>query len=198
MLPVWEFGDKFWNWLREIDVGIGKLVAREGCRHCGGPLHRGDYPRKPRAGLLPIAEEAFCSRVSFCCGRRGCRQRATPPSVRFLGRRVYLGVTVVIAGVLARAAATARVLKRVTGIPARTVKRWQDWWRGGFVESRLYAEERGRLMPPLDVAALPESLVERFAIAGRELGEALVHTCAFLAPLTTASVEDGARFVRLG
>jgi hypothetical protein len=111
---------------------------------------------------------------------------------------VYLGVTVVIAGVMARAAATGGELRRLTGIPPRTVRRWQDWWRTGFVESRLYAEERGRFMPPLDVAELPVSLLERFAVAGGELGETLVCTCAFLAPLTTASVQDGARFVRLG
>jgi len=29
--------------------------------------------------------------LSFCCDRDGCRKRVTPPSVRFLGRKVYLG-----------------------------------------------------------------------------------------------------------
>ena len=196
MLPVGEIGDKFWKWLFEIDVRIGRLVAVEGCRHCGGPLHRGDYPRKPRGGPFTVAEEAFSSRISYCCGWRGCRRRATPPSVRFLGRRVYLGVAVVVAGVLARAAATAAEIKRRTAIPPRTVERWRAWWQTGFVESRLFAEQRARFMPPLELAGLPVTLLERFAIAG-EAG-ALVRTCAFLAPLTTGSVADGSRFVRLG
>jgi hypothetical protein len=118
--------------------------------------------------------------------------------VRFLGRRVYLGVAVVIAGVLARAAATAAEIKRRTAVPPRTVERWRAWWQTSFVESRLFAEQRAHFMPPLELAGLPGTLLERFVVDGNELAGALVRTCAFLAPLTTGSVADGARFVRLG
>jgi hypothetical protein len=34
--------------------------------------------------------------LSLCCSRDGCRRRMTPPSVRFLGRRVYLGAVLVL------------------------------------------------------------------------------------------------------
>ena len=42
------------------------------------------------------AAEAFSRRFSLCCGRDGCRHRATPPSVRFLGGRVYVGAVVIV------------------------------------------------------------------------------------------------------
>src|SRR5271157_4368665 len=71
-----------------------------------GPLHRSDYDRKPRGALIAPAGEAFVRRFSLCCGREGCRKRATPPSLRFLGRRVYLGAVVLVASMLAQALGT--------------------------------------------------------------------------------------------
>jgi hypothetical protein len=195
MLDGLVLGDKFFETLLQLDQAIGAAVAAGGCRHCGGPLHRGDYPRKPRGGLIATAPESFSTRISFCCGQEGCRRRATPPSVRFLGRRVYLGGVVVIASLWARVVATAREVKRRTGIPPRTVARWLAWWQTGFVASRLYREQSSRFMPPLEVGALPTSLVERFLWTSG--GNALIRTAGFLAPLTTQSVGDGACFVRV-
>ncbi len=197
MLPSLTIGDKVFRWLVDLDEGICARVAAAGCGSCGGPLHRGDYPRKPRGGILAVVGEAFSTRLSLCCGRQGCRRRATPPSVRFLGRRVYLGVAVVIASIVSRAAQTAREVRRATGIPSRTVSRWRAWWQTDFVESQLFQEQRGRFLPPLEIAALPSSLVERFVDAGRDVASALVRTLGFLAPLTTQSVARGARFVRV-
>ena len=197
MVPVCAVGDKILQWLVDVDEGTCRRVAAAGCALCGGPLHRSDYPRKPRGGLLAVGGEAFSRRLSLCCGREGCRRRATPPSVRFLGRRVYLGVAVILAGMASRARATAGAVKRTTGIPARTVARWRSWWRTRFPESRLMQAERGRFLPPVVVEELPASLVERFDRAGGDLVEAVVRTLGFVAPLTTASVQDGSRFVRL-
>jgi hypothetical protein len=196
MLPSLTFGDKNFRWLVEIDEGICAQVVAGGCILCGGPLHRSDYPRKPRGGVLAAIGEFFSTRFSLCCGRDGCRRRATPPSVRFLGRRVYLGVAVVMATILSRAARSPREVKRTTGIPSRTVSRWRSWWQTGFVESRVYQEQRGRFLPPLEIEALPGSLLERFAGAGVTAATALLRTLGFLAPLTTASVPGGSRFVR--
>ena len=53
------------------------------------------------AGGSPQPAEAFGRRFSLCCGREGCRHRATPPSVRFLGRRVYVGAVVIVASAIA-------------------------------------------------------------------------------------------------
>jgi hypothetical protein len=66
-------------------------------------------------GLMAAAAEAFTRRFSLCCGREGCRRRATPPSIRFLGRRVYVGAAVIIASVVALAMTAAGALRRAIG-----------------------------------------------------------------------------------
>jgi hypothetical protein len=58
-----------------------------------GKLHSAKYKRKPRSGSKKC-EELY--RHSFCCDQDGCRKRHTPPSIRFLGRRIYYGVVVVL------------------------------------------------------------------------------------------------------
>lgn len=197
MLPSSPLGDKIFQKLVEIDEETCRRVAAAGCPFCEGPLHRGDYPRKPRGGLLGACGEVFTRRISLCCGRTGCRRRSTPPSVRFLGRRVYLGVAIVLASIAAQAATTPREVRRTTGIPSRTVARWRAWWQTEFPSSPLFEEARGRFMPALQIAALPASLVERFAARAGSVEAALVRTLGFLAPLSTRSVRGGSRFVRV-
>lgn len=94
-----ELGREFFEGLTAIDEAIVAQAASERCRWCGGPLHRSDYPRKPRGGAIAVAAEVFSRRFSLCCGREGCRRRAMPRSVRFLGRRIYVGVVVIVAPV---------------------------------------------------------------------------------------------------
>ena len=36
--------------LSDFDRRIAAAVAAAGCQHCGGPLHQGNYERKPRGG----------------------------------------------------------------------------------------------------------------------------------------------------
>lgn len=72
-----------------IDYDLAEATRLSQCRLCGGPLHVSNFLRKPRGlGFAPAEEER--RRLSFCCGREGCRARSTPPSVRFLGRRMYV------------------------------------------------------------------------------------------------------------
>ena len=79
----------FYELLFQIDESIAAEVRARGCS-CGGQLHRALYPRKPR-GIRCALDESYQSRLSFCCAQDGCRRRHTPASVRFLGRKVYLG-----------------------------------------------------------------------------------------------------------
>ena len=196
MLPTFPLGDKIFRWLVKVDEETSRRVAAARCQHCGGPLHRGDYPRKPRGGLLAVAGEVFTKRISLCCGWEGCRRRSTPPSVIFLGRRVYGGAAVVLAVMVAETAKRAREVRRETGVPPRTVGRWRGWWQKRFPRSRLYREERARFMPPLERTRLPGSLIERFERVGRCAEEVLVRVLGFIAPLSTTSVTIGASFVR--
>jgi hypothetical protein len=188
-----ELGGEFFEVLTTIDERIVKKAAAEGCVHCGGPLHRGDYPRKPRGGAIGALGAAFDSRFSLCCGREGCRKRATPPSVRFLGRRVYVGAAIVIASALAVLVTTAAEIRRKTGIAARTVRRWRAWWRGPFTKTAAFVAICARLVPAPTRSEMPHSILVRLR---GSLSARVDKTLALLAPVTTSSVADGSRFVR--
>ena len=75
--------------LETVDADLAEEARREGC-YCSGKLHRADYDRKARG--VP----QWNKRYSFCCDQEDCRRRRTPESVRFLGRKVYAGLIVVL------------------------------------------------------------------------------------------------------
>jgi hypothetical protein len=181
---------QFLSMLVEIDEGIAAQVRQAGCSRCGGRLDRADYARKPRGGVIAIGAEGWAKRLSLCCSREGCRRRSTPPSVRFLGRRVYAEVVVVLACL--QAASRERKQAPARGAPVRTVRRWQTWWRTVFTASSFWSVARARLLPPVDGWLLPGSLLERFSSS-----RALVDMARFIAPITTGSVADGSRYLRL-
>ncbi len=206
MLHALRLAGEFFARLEKMDEAIAATVAAGRCQHCGGPLHRGNYQRKPRGGLLAVTGECFTLRHSLCCGRRGCRKRATPPSLRFLGRRVYLEVAVIVASMVVQVVAmTARAALAATGIPQRTLRRWGSWWRGTLPRLPVWMELRARFAPPPpDEKDLPRSLVWRLdgddarpdVVAGGSVSEAsLLRAARYLAPATTSSVAEGSRFV---
>ena len=177
---------KWFTRLAEIDAVSAKQVKAAGCGECGGPLDRADYDRKPR-GDLGEAAGVYTRRTSFCCRRDGCRHRATPPSVRFLGRKVYVAVVVVVASIVGR----ERVLvgrgapRQVEDVPVRTVRRWLGWWSVAFALTRFWSEAKGFFATPVDEAALPGSLLERF---GAPSAPTLTRLLRLIAPVTTESV----------
>jgi hypothetical protein len=75
------------------------------------------------------------------------------------------------------------------------VQRWLGWWRTEFTATGLFLALAGWLMPPLDRARLPGSLLERLegTAAERVLG-----AMRLLGPLTTMSVPGMTRFQRDG
>jgi hypothetical protein len=177
-----ELGGEFFEGLMGVDAAIVEKASGEACRFCGGRLHRGDYPRKPRGGLIGRAAESFRVRFSLCCGEEGCRRRATPPSVRFLGRRVYVAAVVIVASVVALASATASAASRATGIASRTTRRWLRWWRGPFTTTPVFVELSGRFLPSVSRRRLPTSILERLT----SVPEARVRQLlGWLMPLTT-------------
>ncbi len=195
--------EKFFAVLTGLDAEIAEKVAASGCPHCGGPLYQANYERKPRGGQIAAAGEAFSIRHSLCCGREGCRKRALPPSLRFLGRRVYVGAVVLLASAVAQTLSVLRDARATTGVPKRTLRRWALWWRDTFPQSATWAELRARFAPPPpDKLALPNSLLARLGsdLEQQRRGSAVADICdlaaRLLAPVTTCSVRDGARFVR--
>jgi hypothetical protein len=182
-----------------MDAKIAMRVAAERCQRCGGPLHRADYERKPRGGLIGEAGEAFGRRYSLCCGREGCRKRALPPSLRFLGRRVYLEAVVLIATVHLMLAPAMRTVREVTGVPVRTLRRWRHWWTEDFPKSGAWIAMRALFVPPPpEESELPKSLLDCLAslLGGKPtVQQVLALSSRCLAPVTTESVTDGSRFV---
>lgn len=178
----------FFRLLLCIDQELAGELKAAGCA-CGGVLHRADYPRKPR-GCLAEVRDQFKSRWSFCCNR--CRKRATSMSVRFLGRRVYLAVAVVIASVQ-RAGSSARAaqLSLALSVPVRTLERWQGWWQAQFPLTALWRGASGRFIPPVASERLPASVLERFAGTP---AQSMRHFLMFLTPLTIAcpiTIQEG-------
>lgn len=168
----------FFRLLLCIDQELAGELKAGGCA-CGGVLHRADYPRKPR-GCLTEVRSQFESRWSFCCNR--CRRRSTSMSVRFLGRRVYLAVAVVVASAQrAGASASAIQLAQAMAVPVRTLERWRRWWQGQFPITALWRGAGGRFMPPVALERMPGSALERFAGTP---AQAMRHFLRFLAPIT--------------
>ena len=158
MWHCFEADASFLQFLVVIDDDTAEQVRRAGCARCGGPLRSGDYPRKPR-GLLAEAEEAYSKRRSLCCG--WCRKRTTPPSVRFLGRKVYVGWLVFVAVI--HWILGVRTNSVVATVPPRTVRRWRRWWTTDFVALPFWQRAKALFMPPPVPLSLPLGLVERFA-----------------------------------
>lgn len=192
MLDDLDLGGEFFALLLESDEAVTRRVAAAGCPVCEGPLHRSDYNRKPRGALIAPAGEGFVRRFSLCCGREGCRKRATPPSVRFLGRRVYLGAVVIVASMVVRMLRAAKEIRQRTGVPARTTGRWLGWWQGPFLDTEVFVTICARLLG-VDIDRVPVSIVDRLAGTRTERVGTMLE---LLSPLTTGSVPDGARFLR--
>jgi hypothetical protein len=193
MFDLFEMGREFFEGLRAVDAAVVGRASKQPCRDCGGPLYRSDYPRKPRGGRLAGAAEVFNRRFSLCCGREGCRHRTTPPSVRFLGRRVYVGAVVIVASAIVLTTISANAAMRITGVPARTTRRWRRWWTGSFTASRPFVDLSARLVPAPSRQQLPVSLLERLAPEGAASVSELL---TWLAPLTTTSCPEGSRWAR--
>ena len=193
MVDEVDLGREFFTLLEQHDEGVARRVAAAGCPRCDGPLHRGDYDRKPRGALIAPAGEEFVRRFSLCCGREGCRKRATPPSLRFLGRRVYLGAVVLVASMLAQALGTEGSIRQVTGVPARTTKRWLGWWQGPFLSTAVLVAVQARLVG-VDTKELPASIVAKLPGTWQQRVRVVLE---FLAPLTTGSLPAGSPFLRV-
>jgi len=171
---------KLFQLVEKIDIDLTEEARSIGCLLCGGTLHRSDYERKPRGG------PQWDIRFSLCCAKEGCRKRNTPPSVRFMGRRVYAGLVVVLVSAMVHGLTPERVksLREALGIDRRTLERWRQWWLVPFLGGSFWREARARFMPPLGHKTMPLSLCQSFEAERRDR---LLDLLKFLAPITTPS-----------
>jgi len=171
---------RFFLFLLAIDRDLAEKARSEGCS-CGGTLHAANYPRKPRGGP-PCPDPEFSLRLSFCCDVDGCRCRCTPPSVRFLGRKVYLGVVVLLITAM-RQGPTPKgyaELRDRFGADRRTIARWQAWWKKTFPATRFWKVAKARFARLPSPAKFPQTLILLFRA---ESGERMAALLRFLSPL---------------
>lgn len=175
----------FWLFLFSVDQDLAKSAHQKGCP-CGGRLHCANYPRKPRGGPDDLPQQ-YRYRLSFCCNRDGCRKRVTPPSVRFLGPKVYLAAVVILVAAMRQGPTPRRVreLSGFFGADRRTIARWRVFWDQHFPQTTFWKVARGRLVPVVETDVLPLAILEAFVCTNdpRQGWERLLR---FLSPITIA------------
>ena len=177
----------FFALLLRFDEDLAAQVRQARCVVCGGALHSARYRRKPRGGPEGLSAE-YGLRQSFCCAAEGCRRRATPPSLRFLGRKVFFGLWVLLLPVLREGPTPQRLsrLEEVFAVSRRTLLRWRRWWREVVPRSRFWQERRGDWALPIPLAALPGSLLARFSDLAAA-SERVLAALRWLAPLSAGA-----------
>ena len=173
----------FWSFLLAVDEDLAEETRKQGCP-CGGRLHCANYPRKPRGAGLKLTEFQRL-RLSFCCDRDGCRKRATPPSVRFLGPKVYLGAIVILVSTMRQGPTPRRVreLSMRFGADESTIARWQIFWREHFPQTPFWKVARAGLVALGEIKSLPYSLVDAF-LGRHPPSEGWMLLLRFLSPIT--------------
>lgn len=172
----------FWAFLWRVDRDLAE-TCRQGKCACGGRLHVSDFSRKPRGAQgLP---DAYRWRLSFCCDRDGCRKRKTPPSARFLGRKVFLGVVVILVTAMRQGATPRRVreLSQAFGADRQTMARWQAFWTEHVPRTKFWHVARARLVPACEMFALPLSLLNVFVRSDQD-HDGWKELLSFLSPIT--------------
>jgi hypothetical protein len=174
---------RFWSFLLAVDRDLAETIRKNACA-CGGRLHAANYLRKPRGTPVQLAEP-LRTRLSFCCDRDGCRKRVTPPSVRFLGPKVYLGAIIIVISAMRQGPSPRRIreLSKRFGADRRTIARWQVLWREHFPQTHFWKIARARIVPLVEIITLPYSLVDAFLSRHRRCrGWTLL--LRFLSPIT--------------
>lgn len=166
--------------IEKADQDLAELVHAQPCPHCGGKLHWANYPRSPRG------VDGKVTRFSLCCSQEGCRRRQTPESIRFLGRRVYPALIVVLVSAMNHGLTPKRVaqLREMLVVSRATLNRWRRWWRNQFVQTPFWKAARAHFMPSICESNLPSALCERFA---SDQVPGLLKLLMFLGPITTVS-----------
>jgi len=136
--------------LEKVDSELAQKCKEQPCSRCQSKLHRDNYPRKPRGG-----PEQWDRRYSFTCAEH--RHRTTPPSVRFLGPKVYIGVVIVLVSAMRHGLKAQRLscLRQHLSIDRRTLQHWRHWWLSQFAQSPFWKAARARFMPGLCERTLP-------------------------------------------
>jgi hypothetical protein len=180
---------RFFYFLLLIDQDIAEIYQARRCPFCGGILDVGHFSRKPR-GQPDGVKDDFKKRFSFCCRKDGCRKRVTPPSVRYLDRKIYLKILTVLVVTMKDGASNKNIkqLKSTLKIDWHTLKRWRDWWTSVFPKTNHGIVVRGRLPPSNAQGSLICQAMRSFLSTLDDLIKVMVawgKMLLFLTPLAT-------------
>ena len=171
----------FYNSLLALDRIIAEQVKQSGCLFCHGNLHQSHYPRKPR-GVPEGTHSDYPFRFSYCCGQEGCRKRVTPPSMRFLSRKVYSSVVIFLVFFLKSKTDELKVeqlnLLLDTSLSVETVRRWRNFWVKQVSQSHSW--KRAAFSHGM-AQTLPVSLLAQFQSV---LNKSLEMALKWMLPLT--------------
>ena len=169
--------------LLKIDKEIAAETRDKGCPSCGGVLHSACYPRKPQDIHLSSSKDKTI-RFSLCCSVDNCRKRITPHSVRFLGRKRYLSLTLVLVTAMSQGLIQKRLdeLAKLVGVSHRTMTRWKAWWQKIFPSSGFWKYNKSLFISALDSGSLCKELVEHFTSHCVVTG--LIDLLRFISPMT--------------
>ena len=108
----------------------------------------------------------------------------TPPSVRFLGPKVYLGAVVILISAMRQGPSPRRVraLSARFGADRRTIARWLVFWRE-FVPHIPFGKIARGCLSTLAEIILPRSLLDHF-LAGNDPCQGWELLLCFLSPIT--------------
>ena len=92
-----------------------------------------------------------------------CRRRTTPPSLRFLGPKVYLAAVMMLVTALRCGLNERRSseLQQLVGASRRTLERWRQWWHELLPATPFFCVVRASISE-VSVAQLLASLLEHF------------------------------------
>jgi hypothetical protein len=107
------------------------------------------------------------------------------PSVRFLGRKVYLHAVVILVAAMRQGPSPRRVreLSELFGADRRTIARWQVFWQEHFPQTQFWKVARGRLPLGAAIISLPRSLLDAF-LGLDPSNDSWGRLLRFLAPIT--------------
>jgi hypothetical protein len=122
------------------------------CRHCKSKaLSWSNYNRKPRGLPKELSQDTldkYRYRFSFIC--RPCRLRTTPPSVRFMGRKVYTALSILWISLACEQGISPplhdlRILME-SCLSQQTIERWMRWWQHNVWNCSFWKTFRGQLL----------------------------------------------------
>jgi len=152
----------FYNSLLALDKLIAEQVKQVNCQFCQANLNQSHYSRKPK-GVPAGLDDNYSLRFSYCCAREGCRKRFTPPSMRFLSRKVYCSVVIIVIFLLSPQSDESRIDKfnqlLGTELSVETLRRWRRYWVKTVTQSHTF--KRAAFVQDLS-PSLPSSLLNLF------------------------------------